>query len=152
MEMSVPVIMVTARPVMLLRCSAALGLGLRGRGRRHIVMMEAKEALDEEHEQEAAEQPEHDRPDEIVTEFMGMLVDVIMPGPKPIGSRHDRVRQHVQQPDAQHHACHETHRQLHAPVCQSHEYRNQPAAQRGGDDQRAVEKEPGGGGHDASNR
>jgi len=83
-----------------------------------IVVMKMEEALDEEHHQEPAQQPP------------GSAVDrtELMPG----------VGQHVQHPDAEHQAGHETGGHLQPGVREPHHQRNPSPGQRGEQDQQAI--------------
>jgi hypothetical protein len=87
----------------------------------HIVMMKGKESLDEEHRQKSGQRPQHG------------AVDRSQFG--------DRMRQQVQQANAQHGAGDKAHRQLHSFMRQLDEQGKPTASQRGDDYQAATQDE-----------
>ena len=90
-------------------------------------MMEAEKPFDEEHRQHAGQQPEHGPPDGVYEVRAGR------------GRGFDqRVRQHVQHADAEHHAGHEADGELHAAVRQLKPDRDHAADDRRDEDQYAV--------------
>ncbi len=93
----------------------------------HVVVMVAKESLDEEHREEAAEHPIHRGRDG--------LVERRALGEHGVGNR---VGQHVQQADPQHQAGHETDGELHTPMRQPEPDRDHPAGNRRQQDEHAI--------------
>jgi hypothetical protein len=117
--------------------------GSRGnrRGRGGVVVMEAEEPLDEEHDQEAREEPEDDGVGDAVDRGM---VQEHAPAATKCGvfnAGHEGVGNHVEEADAEHDACDKADRKLHAFVRELDDQRDPPSRERGREDENAIEDE-----------
>ena len=104
---------------------------------RRLVLVEVREALKEEHRHEAERKREHDR----------VELPVAIAAGRGGRARHQRVRQHVEDGDAEHHAGHEAQPKLQAPVRQADPQRHRSAEERRRNDGGTEDEECGLGSH-----
>ena len=108
-------------------------------GFRRLVLVEVREALQEEHRKEAEGQRHHQR----IEQAVGILRRT---GPG-LHARHECVRHHVEQCDAEHDARDETQAELHASVVEPDHERHEPPERGRDDDAGAIDDDGGRGIH-----